>query len=64
MRRRRSRLGRRRRFAGAGIRIVSRVRRQRRTTDYLSGPTGFPTVGAQDGKLARPDRSENLSSTA
>jgi len=34
MRRRRTRLGRRRRFAGEGIRIVSRVRRQRRRTDF------------------------------
>src|SRR5262249_36895010 len=34
MRRRRTRLGRRRRFAGEGIRIVSRVCRQRRRTDF------------------------------
>ena len=34
MRRRRTRLGRRRRFAGEGIRIVSRVRRQRPRTDF------------------------------
>ena len=40
MRRRRTRLRRRRRFAGEGIRIVSRVRRQRR----VMRPTTFELV--------------------